>query len=81
MSTIRSCVVVLFGLLLSSPALSVNSTVTVVKPGSGSGTIVANSGVINCGATCSGPYADGAAVTLTATADAGSSIPCWWKQG
>ena len=58
-------------------ATKADSTVTVNRPGSGSGTVIANSGALNCGATCSGSYADGTALLLTATADAGSQFTGW----
>jgi hypothetical protein len=48
------------------------SLLAVTKPGSGTGTVVSDIPGINCGATCSGLFAIGAAVTLTPTADAGS---------
>jgi Domain of unknown function DUF11/PASTA domain/Divergent InlB B-repeat domain len=51
--------------------------VTVGKPGNGSGTVTSDVPGINCGSTCSAPYAKGAVVTLTAVADGGSSFAGW----
>ena len=53
----------------------VNHTLTVVKAGNGAGTVTG--GGISCGATCSDSVASGAGVTLTATADAGSTFAGW----
>jgi uncharacterized repeat protein (TIGR01451 family)/uncharacterized repeat protein (TIGR02543 family) len=43
----------------------------------GSGSVTADSGAVNCGATCSGAYADGTLVTLTAAAASGWSFTGW----
>jgi hypothetical protein len=50
-------------------------TLTVTKTGSGSGTLTGTG--INCGATCSADYDDGAVVTLTPTALSGSRFTGW----
>jgi len=50
---------------------------TVTKAGSGAGTVTSDVAGINCGATCSGSFADGTVVTLTAAASAGSSFTGW----
>jgi len=50
-------------------------TLSVQKGGSGSGTVTG--GAISCGATCSASLASGTAVTLTASADAGSTFAGW----
>lgn len=54
-----------------------NQALNVSKTGSGSGAVVADSGAVNCGSTCSGDYPYNAAVTLTATRDAGSTFLGW----
>jgi hypothetical protein len=54
----------------------VGQTLTVIKTGTGSGTVVADSGAINCGATCSDIY-PGNVVTLTAWPAAGSTFVGW----
>src|SRR6185295_18857056 len=43
------------------------NTVTVTKSGTGSGTVTSSPAGINCGATCSAPFASGQVVALTAT--------------
>ena len=52
------------------------SALSVVKAGSGSGTVTSSAGEINCGLTCSAPVA-AAPVTLTATASPGSAFTGW----
>ncbi len=52
-------------------------TLTVTKAGSGSGTATSSPAGINCGTTCSGKFAPGTAVTLTAAPQAGSSFAGW----
>jgi uncharacterized repeat protein (TIGR01451 family) len=52
-------------------------TLTVTDVGKGSGTVTASLGAINCGSTCSGSYAQGTSVSLTATAAAGSIFSSW----
>jgi len=43
----------------------------------GNGTVTSADGEINCGSTCSADYAQGAQVTLTATAASGDSFTGW----
>ena len=50
---------------------------TVTKTGTGSGTVISNPAGINCGADCSETYTSGTQVTLTATADPGSTFNGW----
>lgn len=69
--------------------MSANSTVTatfslvppptlaVTKSGTGSGTVTSSPAGINCGVDCSEAYASGTLVTLTATADIGSTFSSW----
>jgi hypothetical protein len=52
-------------------------TLTVSKVGTGTGTITSSPAGLNCGATCSAPYAFGQTVTLTATAGAGFVFNGW----
>jgi uncharacterized repeat protein (TIGR01451 family) len=52
-------------------------TLTVTDAGRGSGSVVSNPGNINCGTTCSGNFAQGTAVALTATPAAGSVFSGW----
>lgn len=50
---------------------------TVTKAGNGQGTVMANTGAINCGSTCQGSYATGTQVTLSATPSSGSVFSGW----
>jgi hypothetical protein len=54
----------------------VGQTLTVVKTGTGTGTVTSDVGAINCGAVCSDIFA-GDTVTLTATPTAGSTFTGW----
>lgn len=56
---------------------AVNSTLTVMKTGSGSGTVASNAGAIDCGVVCSDSYTNGSSLTLTATPAAGSQFTGW----
>src|SRR5206468_3414929 len=66
------------------PATSVTATfsaqlftLSVSKPGSGSGTVTSNPAGISCGATCSASYNSGTSVTLTASPAGGSTFAGW----
>ncbi len=50
---------------------------TVTKSGSGTGTVASGDGQVNCGSDCEGEYEEGAKVTLTAAAAAGSEFKGW----
>ncbi len=50
---------------------------TVKKSGTGAGTVESSPAGINCGGTCSAKFAEGAEVSLTATASAGSTFAKW----
>jgi hypothetical protein len=52
-------------------------TLSVTKSGSGNGTVLSSPAGINCGSTCSTPYATGTVITLTQTATAGSIFGGW----
>jgi Divergent InlB B-repeat domain len=52
-------------------------TLTVSKVGSGRGIVTSTPAGISCGATCSGSYFSGTAVTLKATAASGSIFSGW----
>jgi hypothetical protein len=56
---------------------SAGHTLTVSRNGSGTGTVTSSPAGINCGTTCSAFYSEGTTVTLTPTADAGSSFTGW----
>lgn len=63
----------------ASAALPVS--LTIVKTGSGSGTITSSPAGINCGATCNATFAAGSAVTLTATPTSAASTFTGWLGG
>jgi phospholipase C len=50
---------------------------TVQSAGTGAGTVTSSLSGINCGATCTAKFSKGSAVTLTATAAAGSTFAGW----
>ncbi len=54
-----------------------NFTLTVAKVGTGTGTVNSAPAGINCGATCSGSFASGTQVTLTAAPATGSTFTGW----
>lgn len=56
---------------------SAGRTLTVNKAGTGTGNVTSSPAGINCGATCSNFFSDGTTVTLTPTADAGSTFTGW----
>lgn len=56
-------------------------TVSALKAGTGSGTVTSNPGGIDCGATCSFNFLQGATVTLSVAADAGSTFSGWSGSG
>jgi RHS repeat-associated protein len=63
-----------------SYASLMTSTLTVDLSGSGSGSVTSSPGGISCtgsGTTCSASFTDGTSVTLTATADTGSTFVGW----
>jgi hypothetical protein len=52
-------------------------TLTVAKSGTGSGTVASSPAGIDCGSTCTRDFEHGTQLTLTATADAGSTFAGW----
>jgi RHS repeat-associated protein len=75
----RSWVAALFALLTSS-LLSIPASadmLTVVKTGSGAGTVTGSVGNIDCGLACSDTYTANTSITLTATPSAGSQFTGW----
>jgi subtilisin family serine protease len=55
----------------------VGNTLTVLRAGTGSGTVTSGNGIIHCGAFCSAEVSAGTQVTLTATAAANSTFTSW----
>jgi hypothetical protein len=73
-----SCVTTMTSAQTVSANFNINNyTLTVVKSGTGSGTVISSPAGINCGTDCSEPYASGTMVTLTATASSGSNFVGW----
>jgi len=58
-----------------------SKTLTVVKAGSGSGTVTSSPSGINCGSSCTGSFNNGATVTLSASALSGSTFAGWSGAG
>ena len=58
-----------------------NPTLTVLKSGTGDGTVTSSPGGINCGDDCSEVYSPGTKVTLTAKADTNSTFMGWASGG
>jgi hypothetical protein len=52
-------------------------TLSIVKTGSGSGTVTSSPAGISCGINCSASYTAGSSITLTATPDVGSVFTGW----
>lgn len=52
-------------------------SLSISKPGNGSGTVTSAPSGINCGTACSAPFTAGTSVTLTATPAAGSTFTGW----
>ena len=56
---------------------SASWTLSVLKSSTGSGTVTSSTGGISCGSTCSAIITPGSSVTLTATANNGSTFAGW----
>ncbi len=61
--------------------LATDAVLSVSKSGSGSGTVASSPAGIDCGTTCSTPFASGTSVTLTASPTTGSSFTGWSGSG
>ena len=66
----------IYGRIIESSSAG-GTTLTVSKPGTGSGTVTSNPTGINCGVDCTKDYPMGTVVTLTATSDTGSTFTGW----
>lgn len=62
---------------ITTDILATTYGLAVTRSGTGSGSVSSQPAGISCGATCSASYASGTSVTLTATADPGSSFTGW----
>lgn len=69
--TTATSVTASFNVQTSSYTLDVN------KIGTGNGTVISNPSGVDCGSTCSYSFGDNTPVTLTATADTGSTFIGW----
>jgi RHS repeat-associated protein len=65
------------GKLVYSAFVPAQYPLAVTKSGAGAGTVSSNPAGIDCGATCSANFANGANVTLTATPSAGATFDHW----
>jgi Divergent InlB B-repeat domain/PASTA domain len=65
------------GVYSVAPISTVLQTLVAAKSGSGSGTVTSSPAGLDCGSACAYDFGDGAAVTLTATAAAGSTFTGW----
>src|SRR5438128_1906086 len=64
-------------LLMNNAGPPPGFTLTVIKAGTGSGTVTSTPAGINCGTSCSASYPSGTIVTLTATPSTGSTFAGW----
>ena len=77
-SGVGSCVVPISSATTVTATFTLTTqTLTVAISGGGVGSVTSNLGVINCPGDCSDPYNYGSVVTLTASAQAGSSFTGW----
>jgi hypothetical protein len=64
-------------LALSAQAQAATQTLSVEKPGAGTGTVTSSPAGISCGATCSAPFTEGATVVLSALPGPNSTEVSW----
>lgn len=69
--------VFLVAFALPSTASAATQTLTVEKIGTGTGTVTSSPAGIDCGATCSAPFAEGATVTLKGVAGTNTAAVVW----
>jgi hypothetical protein len=60
-----------------NPATAVPHLLTVTSGGDGTGSVTSSPAGIDCGSTCSHAFVAGSLITLTATADSGSTFTGW----
>jgi Divergent InlB B-repeat domain len=73
----NQCVVTMDAEKFVTAAFSGRKTLTVVKAGTGGGTVTSLPAGINCGGTCSAQYDFGTSVTLSAAPDTASTFVGW----
>jgi hypothetical protein len=71
------CIVILDEAKTVTATFSTSNILSVVKTGSGGGTVTSVPEGIDCGETCSASFENGTTVTLTAVASAGSTFNGW----
>jgi uncharacterized delta-60 repeat protein len=72
-----TCTVTLDAAVSVTATFVARPTLTLARGGSGSGAVTSSPAGIDCGRTCTSQYDQGASVTLTATAAAGSTFAGW----
>ena len=74
-----SCVVSISGAttVTATFSLAASGMLTVVRAGTGSGSVISSPAGINCGSDCTEPYSAGTIVTLVAAATSGSTFAGW----
>jgi hypothetical protein len=75
--TSSTCTLTMNGPKLVTASFSNKPLLTVMKEGSGGGTVTSDPVGINCGSDCTEPYTAGTPVTLTASPNATSSFAGW----
>ncbi len=76
-----TCVVSMTAAQSVTATFELQRTLTVSKNGSGTGTVSSAPAGINCGGTCSAPFANGTSVTLSAVADPMMVFTGWSGEG
>lgn len=76
-NVVGDCVVTMDADKTATAIFNLPLALTVSKTGGGAGSVTSSDGGINCGADCSEGYASNAQVTLTATAETGSTFAFW----
>jgi uncharacterized repeat protein (TIGR02543 family) len=72
-----SCVITLSDAASVTATFEVQHLLSITRAGTGTGAVTSAPAGINCGGACNASYILGAAVTLTATAQAGSTFDGW----
>jgi hypothetical protein len=75
------CIVTISAAETVTATFNSQEPLTVHKDGTGSGTVTSTPAGIDCGATCTHDFDQNTVVTLTATADTGSSFTGWTGAG